>query len=463
MTPRSLLHPARLARKPVLSTQSDERLVDLVRVGYEPAFETIVERYRRPLTGYVRRILPAERAEDAVQQTFVNAYEAIRRDDAELNLRPWLYRIAHNTALNGLRDRGLSEQPLDERVDGVEWPDQAFERRQGLAQVIAAVQDLPERQRDAIVLRELEGRSYAEISAALGVTGGAVRQLLNRARATLRGAATAVTPVGLLTRLPWAVSAEPVGARVADICGVGAAAGAGALAAQVCATALVTGAVVGGVAVLPGGGEDPRERGIDRAQAADRRGSGAAGAAGGPAAAGAGDAGFGRSSSTAKPAGDDHGRGGLQRGGANERDAGSDRHGDDRGPDDSGDRGGPGGDPAEQPDDRSGHGGGAEAAEPDEDRSGPGGGEPDDDAAGAVMSGSGISGGGGDGSSGTSGSGPSQSGGSGSGSGSGSGLSAPGSSGSGSNSGPGSSDPSSGDGSGSGSGSGSDELEAEAG
>ena len=108
MTPRALFHPARLARRPVLSTQSDERLVDLVRAGSEPAFETIVERYRRALMRYVSRLLPPERAEDVVQQAFVNAYEAMQRGDAELNLKPWLYRIAHNAALNALRDRGAA-------------------------------------------------------------------------------------------------------------------------------------------------------------------------------------------------------------------------------------------------------------------------------------------------------------------------------------------------------------------
>ena len=106
MTPRALFHPARLARRPVLSTQSDERLVDLVRAGSDPAFEAIVERYRRALMRYVSRLLPPERAEDVVQQSFVKAYEAMHRDSAELNLRPWLYRIAHNGALNALRDRG---------------------------------------------------------------------------------------------------------------------------------------------------------------------------------------------------------------------------------------------------------------------------------------------------------------------------------------------------------------------
>ena len=209
MTPRALFHPARLARRPVLSTQSDERLVDLVRAGSEPAFETIVERYRRALMRYVSRLLPPERAEDVVQQSFVNAFEAMHRDGAELNLKPWLYRIAHNTALNALRDRGLQHDELDERIDGVERPDQALERAQGLRDVLVAVQALPERQRDAIVLRELEGRSYEEIALALGVTDGAVRQLLNRARNSLRAAAAAATPMPLLTRLASAELGRP--------------------------------------------------------------------------------------------------------------------------------------------------------------------------------------------------------------------------------------------------------------
>jgi RNA polymerase sigma factor (sigma-70 family) len=253
MTPHALLAPGRLAGRPVLRTQTDERLVDLVRAGSEPAFEAIVARYRRPLLRYCSRILSEERAEDAVQQTFVRAYGAMRKNSAELVLKPWLYRIAHNTALNALRDRGLRHEELPESLDGVERPDQTLERSQDLRAVVDAVQDLPERQRDAIVLRELEGRSYDEIASELGVTDGAVRQLLNRARNTLREAATALTPPGLLARVPWEGS-EPVAARVAEICGAGTA---GAVAAKVCATALVTGAVVsGGVAmgpdVLPG-------------------------------------------------------------------------------------------------------------------------------------------------------------------------------------------------------------------
>jgi len=142
----------------------------------------------------------------------------------------------------------MHHEELSESLDGVERPDQAMERRQGIREVLAAVQALPERQRDALLLRELEGRSYDEIAVELRVTGGAVRQLLNRARTTLRAGASAVTPVGLLARLPFPGPDEPVSSRVAEMLS---GAGAGAVAAKLCATALVTGAVVGGVASVP--------------------------------------------------------------------------------------------------------------------------------------------------------------------------------------------------------------------
>src|SRR5687768_83730 len=86
----------------VLGDASDERLVALARAGDEQAFASIVERYRTPLLRYCRSFLPAAAAEDAVQQTFINAYRALSRPGAASPeaLRPWLYRIAHNAALN---------------------------------------------------------------------------------------------------------------------------------------------------------------------------------------------------------------------------------------------------------------------------------------------------------------------------------------------------------------------------
>src|SRR4051794_31556570 len=218
MTSRSLLAPARLAGQSILRTQSDERLADLAREGSDPAFEAIVGRYRGPLLGYCSGMLSGGRAEDAVQQTFVKAHAALRGGEAVRALRPWLYRIAHNTALNALRDRALHHAPLDERIDGVERPDQAAERRQELCEVLSAVRALPERQRDAIVLRELEGRDYDDIARQLGVSYGAVRQLLNRARTSLRAGATAISPFGPLLRIGTPFGEAPVSARVAELC-----------------------------------------------------------------------------------------------------------------------------------------------------------------------------------------------------------------------------------------------------
>jgi RNA polymerase sigma factor (sigma-70 family) len=279
----------------VLRTQSDERLVDLVRAGSEPAFEAIVARYRRALLRYCSRILPEERAEDAVQQTFVRAYDSMLSSGAQLALKPWLYRIAHNTALNALRDRGLRHEALEDEIGG-DQPDQVLERAQGLRAVLGAVQDLPERQRDAIVLREIEGRTYEEIAAELGVTGGAVRQLLNRARHSVRAAATAVTPIGLLERLPWSSPAQPLAERVAELCG----AGGGALAAKACATALITGALVGGVAMAPKQHEQTADASPDTAA---KRAPASAHAARGPASASTR-----RSEGATAGSGDHHGR-----------------------------------------------------------------------------------------------------------------------------------------------------------
>ena len=122
MTPRQLIEPARLAGAAVLRTQSDERLVDLVREGNERAFEAIVHRYRRPLLRYCGRFLAPARAEDAVQQAFVNAFGALTTSDREIQLRPWLYRIAHNAALNALRQAGAAHEQVSEEIDGVETP-----------------------------------------------------------------------------------------------------------------------------------------------------------------------------------------------------------------------------------------------------------------------------------------------------------------------------------------------------
>src|SRR3954469_18886152 len=200
MQPRLLRSPARLAGTSLLRLQSDERLVTLARDGHEQAFAAIVERYRDALVRYATRIAGAERGEDAVQQAFVSAHRALVRDpDRSIELRPWLYRIVHNASLNQLRG-ARDEAPLDEAAFAA-LPDDAFERREQLREALDAVAALPPTQRDAILLREIEGRSQDETAPALGVPKGAARQSLFRARGSLRAAITALTPYPLLERL----------------------------------------------------------------------------------------------------------------------------------------------------------------------------------------------------------------------------------------------------------------------
>lgn len=246
MTPRFVLESARLAGSPLLKGQSDERLVDLVRAGNDRAFEAIVERYRRPLLRYCARLLPLGRAEDAVQQAFLNAYAAMRDSDAELDLRPWLYRIARNACLNALRENGWSHEQIENVRRGAESAHDAVERRQELRAVVAAVQVLPDRQREAVVLRELEGCSYDEIASQLDASDGAVRQLLNRARNTLRAGVTALTPPFLTNRL-WSPATRRAVRDTAEAAGPAFA----PAVAQVAGAVTVAAALVGGLSQAP--------------------------------------------------------------------------------------------------------------------------------------------------------------------------------------------------------------------
>ena len=101
----------------LLRTQSDERLVVLARDGHERAFEAIVERYRGALLRAARRYLPDARAEDALQHACLGVERAAARRRGR-DLRAWLYRIVHNTALNQLRVGGYDYAELEESLRG---------------------------------------------------------------------------------------------------------------------------------------------------------------------------------------------------------------------------------------------------------------------------------------------------------------------------------------------------------
>jgi RNA polymerase sigma factor (sigma-70 family) len=187
----------------LLRTQSDARLTALARDGHERAFEAIVERYRKPLQNRVRRMLSPERAEDVVQQTFLSTWTAIQKGTEIRDLRAWLYRVAVNHGLNAINSSGYDYDELKESLQGGTPPAEDAERRLVIRETLAGIAGLPERQREALLQIAVGGRTHAEVAAEFGMTDTAVRQLVHRARKTLRAAATAVIPAPLLN---WALA-----------------------------------------------------------------------------------------------------------------------------------------------------------------------------------------------------------------------------------------------------------------
>jgi RNA polymerase sigma factor (sigma-70 family) len=180
---------------PPLRLRSDEQLVAAFRDGREDAFAAISERYRERLVAYAEHMLRARgpaAAEDVVQDVLLRAYRALRADSRPMALRAWLYRIAHNRCLDELRgDRPTAELLEDAVASTEEDPAAAVGRRERLRELVRDIQDLPPQQRSALVIRELDGLSYAELAEALDTTVPAVKSLLVRARMNLAAAAEA--------------------------------------------------------------------------------------------------------------------------------------------------------------------------------------------------------------------------------------------------------------------------------
>jgi RNA polymerase sigma factor (sigma-70 family) len=194
----ALTHASRrglLARRsPLLKLQGDAKLVAMVRSGNPGAFETIVDRYQGRLLGFCRQMLGStEDAEDVLQEVFVNAYKAMLRDEREINLRPWLYRIARNRSLNHLRKPTADAQESMDMVPAVEASSTAekVHNREEFRQLLVDVKKLPETQRSALLLREMDALSYEEIAAAMETTVPSVKSLLVRARISLAEASQA--------------------------------------------------------------------------------------------------------------------------------------------------------------------------------------------------------------------------------------------------------------------------------
>jgi RNA polymerase sigma factor (sigma-70 family) len=239
------LQPLRPIARRALAAQSDERLVRLLREGHAPAFEEIVRRYRGPLVGFAAAIVSAGGAEDVVQTSLTKAHSALIEDSREINLRPWLFAIVRNGALNAIRGEPRVDE-LDEALAAHSNPSEIAEQRDDLDRLVVAMCALPDAQRQALVKRELEGVGHGEIAAQLGTTATAVRGLIFRARTQVRNAMGALVPLPLLRTLlsqGTAIGAAGGGASAAVLGGAGAKGGA-AIAAAV--LALGTGIAIEG-------------------------------------------------------------------------------------------------------------------------------------------------------------------------------------------------------------------------
>jgi RNA polymerase sigma factor (sigma-70 family) len=168
----------------ILAAFGDDRLVEQLRRGNEAAFETIYDRHHRAMLSFCRHMLSsADEAEDAVQQTFISAYNKLREDGREINLKPWLYTIARNRCLSILRAR--REQPAE--IDEVPTAglSEEVQQRSDLRELLGDLRELPEDQRAALVLSELGDLSHAEIGHIVGCEGQKVKSLVFQARSSL--------------------------------------------------------------------------------------------------------------------------------------------------------------------------------------------------------------------------------------------------------------------------------------
>ncbi len=178
----------------LLRLQGDERLVTLTRRGNQAAYEVLVQRYQARLLAFCRHMLGSrEDAEDVLQEVFANAFNAIIGDDRAINVRPWLYRIARNRCLNHLRKvQPIGVDTMDDRVanHGISAADTAH-RREEFRELLGDVKALPETQRTALLLREIDALSYDQIAEAMDTTVPSVKSLLVRARVALAEASEA--------------------------------------------------------------------------------------------------------------------------------------------------------------------------------------------------------------------------------------------------------------------------------
>ncbi len=177
-----------------LRLQSDEKLVTLTRRGNQSAYEALVGRYHARILGFTRHMLASkEDAEDVTQESFAAAYSAMMADERAINVKPWLYRIARNRSLNHLRRQtAIGVDDFDHHVANYgRTTEDEVSQREDLRQLMTDVRELPESQRTALLLREIDALSYDQIAEAMETTVPSIKSLLVRARGGLAEAAEA--------------------------------------------------------------------------------------------------------------------------------------------------------------------------------------------------------------------------------------------------------------------------------
>ncbi len=180
-----------------LSADTDRELVATAVNGGDGSFEELVRRYQRPISAYVYRMVGNyESALDLTQEIFIKVYSSLKRYRAEFKFSTWIYKIAHNAAVDHLRRSATREQSLVVGSEGDNFdlpvesgrlsPEQESERKERRIEIEAVVRALPANYRELIILRHSQDLSYEEIVEVTGLPLGTVKNRLFRAREMMR-------------------------------------------------------------------------------------------------------------------------------------------------------------------------------------------------------------------------------------------------------------------------------------
>lgn len=180
-----------------IQTLTDGELIEKTIIGREDSFEELVRRYQRPITNYVYRMLnDYDSSLDVTQEVFIKVYNSLRKYSSEYKFSTWLYRIAHNAAIDHMRRNSVTKQSLEtENSDGAyqlqlesptPTPEQDRERSEWRLEIDTVIKCLPGPYRDLIVLRHSRDMSYDEIANVTGLPLGTVKNRLFRAREMMR-------------------------------------------------------------------------------------------------------------------------------------------------------------------------------------------------------------------------------------------------------------------------------------